>query len=98
MLVTRGKEGSSLFHPPQAAVHIVARARDVFGYDRGRRHSDGDVYRGATQRYLMVEAARGANMAAGIGGGQSSAQPWCCQRNCALALREEPFPGSWKLA
>jgi D-beta-D-heptose 7-phosphate kinase/D-beta-D-heptose 1-phosphate adenosyltransferase len=30
LLVTRGKEGMSLFHPPQAPVHVPARAREVF--------------------------------------------------------------------
>jgi rfaE bifunctional protein kinase chain/domain len=30
LLVTRGKDGMSLFHPPEAPVHVPARAREVF--------------------------------------------------------------------
>jgi D-beta-D-heptose 7-phosphate kinase/D-beta-D-heptose 1-phosphate adenosyltransferase len=30
LLVTRGKDGMSLFHPPEAPLHVAARAREVF--------------------------------------------------------------------
>jgi D-beta-D-heptose 7-phosphate kinase/D-beta-D-heptose 1-phosphate adenosyltransferase len=30
LLITRGKDGMTLFHPPEAPLHVAARAREVF--------------------------------------------------------------------
>ncbi len=66
MLVTRGKDGMSLFHPPQAPVHIPAQARDVYDVTGA-----GDTVIATFSMALfgglsMIEAARLANLAAGI--------------------------------
>ncbi|MEE8302403.1 MAG: D-glycero-beta-D-manno-heptose 1-phosphate adenylyltransferase, partial [Candidatus Tectomicrobia bacterium] len=66
MLVTRGKDGMSLFHPPQAPIHIPAQARDVYDVTGA-----GDTVIATFSMALfgglsMVEAARLANLAAGI--------------------------------
>jgi bifunctional ADP-heptose synthase (sugar kinase/adenylyltransferase) len=80
MLVTRGKEGLSLFHPPQAAVHIAARARDVFDMTGA-----GDTVTAVFTMALlngcsMVEAARVARGTAHCLAGRAfSRQP----ENCA---------------
>ena len=96
MLVTRGKEGLSLFHPPQAAVHIAARARDVFDMTGA-----GDTVTAVFTMALltgcsMVEAARVANMAAGIVVGKLGTAV-VLPEELRTALREEPFPGSRKI-
>jgi D-beta-D-heptose 7-phosphate kinase/D-beta-D-heptose 1-phosphate adenosyltransferase len=66
MLVTRGKDGMSLFEPPQEPVHIPARAREVYDVTGA-----GDTVLATFTMAMLngapfVEAARLANMAAGI--------------------------------
>jgi D-beta-D-heptose 7-phosphate kinase / D-beta-D-heptose 1-phosphate adenosyltransferase len=66
LLVTRGKDGMSLFHPLQEPVHIPARAREVFDVTGA-----GDTVLATLSMALLcglplVEAARLANAAAGV--------------------------------
>jgi len=66
LLVTRGKDGMSLFHPPHESVHIPARAREVFDVTGA-----GDTVMATLSMALLcglplVDAARLANAAAGV--------------------------------
>ncbi len=66
LLVTRGKEGMSLFHPQQQPVHIPAQAREVFDVTGA-----GDTVIAMLSMALLcglslVDAARLANAAAGV--------------------------------
>lgn len=66
LLVTRGKDGMSLFHPPHEPVHIPARAREVFDVTGA-----GDTVMATLSMALLcglplVDAARLANAAAGV--------------------------------
>jgi D-beta-D-heptose 7-phosphate kinase/D-beta-D-heptose 1-phosphate adenosyltransferase len=66
LLVTRGKEGMSLFHPQQPPVHIPAQAREVFDVTGA-----GDTVLAMLSMALLcglslVDAARLANAAAGV--------------------------------
>jgi D-beta-D-heptose 7-phosphate kinase/D-beta-D-heptose 1-phosphate adenosyltransferase len=66
LLVTRGKDGMSLFHPPQPPVHIPAQAREVFDVTGA-----GDTVLAMLSMALLcglslVDAARLANAAAGV--------------------------------
>jgi len=66
LLVTRGKDGMVLFHPPHEPVHIPARAREVFDVTGA-----GDTVLAMLSMALLsglplVEAARLANAAAGV--------------------------------
>ena len=66
LLVTRGKDGMSLFHPPQVPVHIPACAREVFDVTGA-----GDTVIAAFSMAILcglslAEAAYLANTAAGI--------------------------------
>src|SRR5262245_10346827 len=66
LLVTRGKDGMTLFHPPQAPVHIPTRAREVFDVTGA-----GDTVLATFSMAVLcglpwVDAAHLANVAAGI--------------------------------
>jgi D-beta-D-heptose 7-phosphate kinase/D-beta-D-heptose 1-phosphate adenosyltransferase len=66
LLVTRGKDGMTLFQPPQAPVHIPTRAREVFDVTGA-----GDTVIATFSMAVLcglpfVEAAHLANVAAGI--------------------------------
>lgn len=66
ILVTQGKDGMSLFHPPQAPSHIPAQAREVYDVTGA-----GDTVIAAFSMAFFsglsfLEAARVANLAAGI--------------------------------
>jgi D-beta-D-heptose 7-phosphate kinase/D-beta-D-heptose 1-phosphate adenosyltransferase len=66
ILVTRGKDGMSLFYPPRVPVHIPARAREVYDVT-GAGDTVIAVFTMAMLSGLpFVEAARLANLAAGI--------------------------------
>lgn len=66
VLVTRGKDGMSLFHPPQAPVHIAAQAREVYDVT-GAGDTVLATFAMAMLRGMpLVDAARLANVAAGI--------------------------------
>ena len=66
LLVTRGKDGMTLFHPPQAPVYIPTRAREVFDVT-GAGDTVMAAFSMAVLRGLsMVDAAHLANAAAGI--------------------------------
>jgi D-beta-D-heptose 7-phosphate kinase/D-beta-D-heptose 1-phosphate adenosyltransferase len=88
ILVTRGKDGMSLFHPPQAPVHIPARAREVYDVTGA-----GDTVAAAYTMALLgglslEEAARLANVAAGIVVGKLGTAV-VTPEELRLALREE---------
>jgi len=66
LLVTRGKDGMSLFHPPHEPVHIPAQAREVFDVTGA-----GDTVIATLSMALLcglplLDAARLANAAAGV--------------------------------
>src|ERR671936_386603 len=66
LLVTRGKDGMSLFSPLQEPVHIPAQAREVFDVTGA-----GDTVLATLSMALLcglplVDAARLANAAAGV--------------------------------
>jgi len=66
LLVTRGKDGMSLFHPPHEPVHIPAQAREVFDVTGA-----GDTVMATLSMALLCglplpDAARLANAAAGV--------------------------------
>ena len=66
VLVTRGEAGMSLFHPPQAPYHIPAHTRDVYDVT-GAGDTVIAAFAAAAIRGLPYEeAARLANVAAGI--------------------------------
>jgi D-beta-D-heptose 7-phosphate kinase/D-beta-D-heptose 1-phosphate adenosyltransferase len=66
VLVTRGKDGMSLFHPPQAPSHIAVQAREVYDVT-GAGDTVIAVFSMAFFSGLsLLEAAQVANLAAGI--------------------------------
>jgi D-beta-D-heptose 7-phosphate kinase/D-beta-D-heptose 1-phosphate adenosyltransferase len=66
MLVTRGKDGMSLFHPPHDPVHIAARARDVYDITGAGDTVIATFAMALLSGCSLVEAAQVANVAAGI--------------------------------
>ena len=96
MLVTRGKEGLSLFQPPQASVHIAARARDVFDVTGAGDTVTATFAVALLSGYSMVEAARVANVAAGVVVGKLGTAV-VCRRNCALPCGKSLFQAAGKL-
>lgn len=88
LLVTQGKEGMTLFQPPQAPVHIPAQAREVFDVTGA-----GDTALAAfSMAFLsglpLLDAARLANAAAGIVVGKVGTAV-VLPEELRLALREE---------
>jgi D-beta-D-heptose 7-phosphate kinase/D-beta-D-heptose 1-phosphate adenosyltransferase len=88
MLVSRGKDGMSLFHPPHMPVHIPARAREVYDVTGA-----GDTVVATFAMALLSglsweEAARLANVAAGIVVGKLGTAV-VTPEELRLALREE---------
>jgi D-beta-D-heptose 7-phosphate kinase/D-beta-D-heptose 1-phosphate adenosyltransferase len=70
MLVTRGKDGMSLFHPPQAPVHIPTRARDVYDVTGAGDTVMATFSMAMFSGLSLVDAAHLANVAAGIAVGK----------------------------
>src|SRR5215467_642887 len=66
LLVTRGKDGMTLFHPPQAPVHIPTRAREVFDVTGAGDTVIATFSMAVLGGLPLVEAAHLANVAAGI--------------------------------
>lgn len=66
LLVTRGKDGMSLFHPPRMPVHIPARAREVFDVTGAGDTVIAAFSLGVLSGHSFTDAARLANAAAGI--------------------------------
>jgi D-beta-D-heptose 7-phosphate kinase/D-beta-D-heptose 1-phosphate adenosyltransferase len=66
MLVTRGKDGMTLFHPPQAPVHIPARAREVYDVTGAGDTVLATCSMAMFSGFSLVEAAHLANTAAGV--------------------------------
>jgi D-beta-D-heptose 7-phosphate kinase/D-beta-D-heptose 1-phosphate adenosyltransferase len=66
MLVTQGKDGMTLFHPPQAPVQIPARARDVYDVTGAGDTVIATFTMAMVGGVPLVDAARVANVAAGI--------------------------------
>ncbi|MBM3226525.1 MAG: D-glycero-beta-D-manno-heptose 1-phosphate adenylyltransferase, partial [Candidatus Tectomicrobia bacterium] len=65
-LVTRGKDGMSLFHPPQEPVHIPAQAREVFDVTGAGDTVAAMLSMALVAGLSLVDAARLANAAAGV--------------------------------
>ena len=66
LLVTRGAAGMSLFHPPQAPQHLPAHTRDVYDVTGAGDTVIAAFAAAAIGGLSYVEAARLANVAAGI--------------------------------
>jgi D-beta-D-heptose 7-phosphate kinase/D-beta-D-heptose 1-phosphate adenosyltransferase len=66
LLVTRGKDGMTLFQPPQAPVHIPTRAREVFDVTGAGDTVIATFSMAVLCGLPLVDAARLANVAAGI--------------------------------
>jgi len=66
LLVTRGKDGMSLFHPPQEPVHIPAQAREVFDVTGAGDTGVATFSMALLSGLSLLEAARLANTAAGV--------------------------------
>jgi D-beta-D-heptose 7-phosphate kinase/D-beta-D-heptose 1-phosphate adenosyltransferase len=66
LLVTRGKDGMTLFHPPQEPVHIPAQAREVFDVTGAGDTVIATLSMALLSGLSLVDAARLANMAAGV--------------------------------
>ena len=66
LLVTRGKDGMTLFHPPQAPVHIPTRAREVFDVTGAGDTVIATFSMAVLCGLPLVDAAHLANVAAGI--------------------------------
>jgi len=66
LLVTRGKDGMSLFHPPQEPVHIPTQAREVFDVTGAGDTAMATLSMAFLCGLSLVEAARLANAAAGV--------------------------------
>jgi D-beta-D-heptose 7-phosphate kinase / D-beta-D-heptose 1-phosphate adenosyltransferase len=70
LLVTRGKDGMSLFHPPHAPLHIHAQAREVFDVTGAGDTVTAVFSFGVLCGLSFPEAAHLANTAAGIAVGK----------------------------
>jgi D-beta-D-heptose 7-phosphate kinase/D-beta-D-heptose 1-phosphate adenosyltransferase len=70
LLVTRGKDGISLFHPPENPVHIRAQAREVFDVTGAGDTVIAAFSLGVLSGLSFADAARLANTAAGIAVGK----------------------------
>jgi D-beta-D-heptose 7-phosphate kinase/D-beta-D-heptose 1-phosphate adenosyltransferase len=97
MLVTRGKDGMTLFQPPQAPVHIPARAREVYDVTGA-----GDTVIAAFTMALLsglpfVDAARLANVAAGLVVGKLGTAV-VTPEELDAALQEDRIPFERKIA
>ena len=66
LLVTRGKDGMTLFQPPHAPVHIPTRAREVFDVTGAGDTVIATFSMAVLCGLAFVEAAHLANVAAGI--------------------------------
>lgn len=66
LLVTQGKEGMTLFQPPQNPVHIPAQAREVFDVTGAGDTALAVLSLALLSAVSLVDAARLANAAAGI--------------------------------
>ncbi len=92
LLVTRGKEGMSLFCPPEAVVHIASRTREVFDSTGA-----GDTVVAAFTMALvcgfsLAEASYLANAAAGIVVGKIGTAVVTPKELSAVLLEED----SWR--
>lgn len=96
MLVTRGKDGMSLFHPPHDPVHIPAHAREVYDVTGA-----GDTVIATFAMALLggsslLDAAQMANVAAGIVVGKLGTAV-VLPEELRAALRQGPFQGAQKI-
>jgi D-beta-D-heptose 7-phosphate kinase/D-beta-D-heptose 1-phosphate adenosyltransferase len=96
ILVTQGKDGMSLFHPPQAPSHIAAQAREVYDVT-GAGDTVVAVFSMAFFAGLsLLEAAQVANLAAGIVVGKMGTAV-VSQEELQRALRRQMPPANRKL-
>lgn len=66
LLVTRGKDGMTLFHPPRAPFHIPAQGREVFDVTGAGDTVIAAFSMAAVSGLAWEDAARLANVAAGL--------------------------------
>jgi len=66
LLVTRGKDGMTLFHPPHAPLHVAARARDVFDVTGAGDTAIATLGMAVASGLSLSEAVYLANTAAGV--------------------------------
>jgi D-beta-D-heptose 7-phosphate kinase / D-beta-D-heptose 1-phosphate adenosyltransferase len=96
MLVTRGKDGMSLFQPPHQPVHIPAQARDVYDVTGAGDTVTATFTMALLNGRTLMEAARVANVAAGIVVGKLGTAV-VLPEELEAALRHEPFPATQKI-
>jgi D-beta-D-heptose 7-phosphate kinase/D-beta-D-heptose 1-phosphate adenosyltransferase len=97
MLVTRGKDGMTLFHPPQAPVHIPARAREVYDVTGAGDTVIATFTMAMLSGLPFVEAARLANIAAGLVVGKLGTAV-VTPAELDAALQEDRIPFERKIA
>jgi D-beta-D-heptose 7-phosphate kinase/D-beta-D-heptose 1-phosphate adenosyltransferase len=88
LLVTRGKDGMSLFHPPEPPVHIRSEAREVFDVTGAGDTVIAAFCLGVVSGLSFSEAAFIANTAAGIAVGKVGTAV-VYPEDLRAALREE---------
>jgi D-beta-D-heptose 7-phosphate kinase/D-beta-D-heptose 1-phosphate adenosyltransferase len=96
ILVTRGKDGMSLFHPPQAPVHIPTRAREVYDVTGAGDTVIATFGMAMFSGFPLVEAAHLANTAASMVVGKMGTAV-VAQAELHAALQEEVVPHDRKL-
>jgi D-beta-D-heptose 7-phosphate kinase/D-beta-D-heptose 1-phosphate adenosyltransferase len=96
MLVTRGKDGVSLFHPPRDPVHIAARARDVYDITGAGDTVIATFTMALLTGCSLIEAAQVANVAAGIVVGKLGTAV-VLPEELRAALQEELSQGTQKI-
>jgi D-beta-D-heptose 7-phosphate kinase/D-beta-D-heptose 1-phosphate adenosyltransferase len=96
MLVTRGKDGMSLFQPPYQPVHVPAQARDVYDVTGAGDTVIATFTMALLSGCTMAEAARVANVAAGIVVGKLGTAV-VLPEELDAALRHETLPAVQKI-
>lgn len=92
LLVTRGKDGMTLFQPPQAQVNIPAQAREVFDVTGAGDTVIATFCMAVLCGLSFTAAARLANVAAGIVVGKMGTAV-ISREELRLALRNDRAPG-----
>lgn len=92
LLVTRGEAGMSLFHPPQAPQHLPAHTRDVYDVTGAGDTVIAAFAAAAIGGLSYAEAARLANVAAGIVVGKAGTAVVCREElEAHLQARNAPW-------
>ena len=93
LLVTRGEAGMSLFHPPEAPRHIPAHTRDVYDVTGAGDTVIAAFAAAAIHGMPYAEAARWANVAAGIVVGKAGTAVVHPEELEAREARDAPWQG-----